>query len=298
MPLTLPMDKRCTTVETDLGRGTLYVVATPIGNRDDITLRAIKTLSAVDLVVAEDTRHTGRLLAHHGISTAQIAYHEHNETRMTPRLITQLKAGNDMALVTDAGTPGVSDPGYRLVTTALAQGLRVVPIPGVSALITALSVSGLPTDSFVFIGFLPSKKGRRLGLLESLAEDDRTLIFYESPRRIYRLVRELMSILGDRPAVLGREMTKLYEEFIRGRLSEIAGQMANRNTIKGECTLLVAGNTSKIRVPWELIHDSLADALAAADRPLSAVVKEVADEFKVSRNRIYKEALKIQSNER
>ncbi len=299
------MDKRSSDVKTDAGpdartdpgTGTLYVVATPIGNRDDITLRAIKTLAAVDLVVAEDTRHTGRLLAHHNISTAQSAYHEHNETRKTPRLIKQLKAGDDIALVTDAGTPGVSDPGYRLVTTALSEGIQVVPVPGVSALITALSVSGLPTDSFVFIGFLPPKKARRLGQIESLADDARTLIFYESPKRIHRLVRELSSILGDRPAVLGREMTKLYEEFIRGRLSEIADQLADRSTIKGECTLLVAGNTSKTQVPWELIHDSLAHALVAADRPLSAIVKEVAEEFKVSRNRVYKEALKIQSDE-
>ncbi len=294
MPLTLPTDR----VSAASGTGTLYVVATPIGNRDDITLRAIKTLAAVDLVVAEDTRHTGRLLAHHDISTAQTAYHEHNETRKTPRLITRLKAGDNMALVTDAGTPGVSDPGYRLVTTALNEGIRVVPIPGVSALITALSVSGLPTDSFVFVGFLSPKKARRLGRIESLADDDRTLIFYESPKRILRLIYELISRLGDRSAVLGREMTKLYEEFIRGRLSEIADQLAHRSTVKGECTLLVAGNQAPLRVPWKLIRASLADALAAGDRPLSAIVKEVADGFNVPRNRIYKAALKIQTDER
>ena len=215
MPLILPMDKSTTNIE----KGVLYVVATSIGHLEDITLRAIKTLAAVDLVVAEDTRHTGRLLAHHGVSTAQAAYHEHNETTKTPRLINRLKVGDAIALVTDAGTPGVSDPGYRLVTTALAEGIRVVPIPGVSALVTALSVSGLPTDSFIFIGFLPHQKVRRLDRIESLADEDRTLIFYESPRRVLGFIKELISVLGDRQAVLGREMTKLHEEFIRGELS-------------------------------------------------------------------------------
>jgi len=292
MPLTLPMDNSSITV----GTGTLYVVATPIGNRDDITLRAVKTLMAVDLVVAEDTRHTGRLLAHHEIPTAQTAYHEHNATRKTPRLINQLKTGDNLALVTDAGTPGVSDPGYRLVTTALDEGIPVIPIPGVSALITALSVSGLPTDSFVFIGFLSPKKARRTTQITDLADDPRTLIFYESPKRIHALITELASAWGNRPAVLGREMTKLYEEFIRGRLSDIADRLARRPAVKGECTLLVGGNTAKTPVPWELIHTSLADALAAGDRPLSVIVREMAGEFKVSRNRVYQEALKIQSD--
>jgi 16S rRNA (cytidine1402-2'-O)-methyltransferase len=293
MLLTLPMDKSA----ADIEKGVLYVVATPIGHLEDITLRAIKTLAAVDLVVAEDTRHTGRLLAHHGISTVQAAYHEHNETTKIPKLINQLKAGDAIALVTDAGTPGVSDPGYRLVTTALADGIRVVPIPGVSALVTALSVSGLPTDSFIFIGFLPSKKVRRLDRIESLADEDRTLIFYESPRRVLGFIQELISGLGDRQAVLGREMTKLHEEFIRGRLSEIGDQLSGRSTIKGECTLLVAGNKSKTKVPWEWVQTSLADALAISDRPLSTIVKEVAGEFKVSRNKVYKEALKIKSDD-
>ena len=291
MPLNLPTDR----TRIDTGPGTLYVVATPIGHRDDITLRAIRILADVDMVAAEDTRHTGRLFAHYKISTRLIAYHEHSEARQTPRLIDRLKAGNDIALVSDAGTPGISDPGYRLVTAALADSIPVTPIPGASALVTALSVSGLPTDSFIFIGFLPHKKTRRTERLKALADENRTLIFYESPKRILDFIKELESVLGDRPVVLGREMTKLHEEFLRGRLSEIADQLAERGTIKGECTLLVAGNKSRSSVPREVVRAALVNALTDRDRPLSATVKEVADQLSVPRNQVYKEALKIQS---
>ena len=291
MPSNLPTDR----TRIDVGPGTLYVVATPIGHRDDITLRAIRILADVDMVAAEDTRHTGRLFSHYKISTRLIAYHEHNEAGQTPRLIDRLKAGNDIALVSDAGTPGISDPGYRLVTAALADSIPVIPIPGASALVTALSVSGLPTDSFIFIGFLPHKKARRTERLKALADEDRTLIFYESPKRILDFIKELESVLGDRPVVLGREMTKLHEEFLRGRLSEIADQLAERGTIKGECTLLVAGNKSRSSVPREVVRAALGNALTDRDRPLSATVKEVADQLSVPRNQVYKEALKIQS---
>ncbi|MEA3230436.1 MAG: 16S rRNA (cytidine(1402)-2'-O)-methyltransferase [Thermodesulfobacteriota bacterium] len=291
MPSNLPTDR----TRIDTGPGTLYVVATPIGHRDDITLRAIRILADVDMVAAEDTRHTGRLLAHHKIPTRLIAYHEHNEARQTPRLIDRLKAGNDIALVSDAGTPGISDPGYRLVTAALADSIPVIPIPGASALVAALSVSGLPTDSFIFIGFLPHKKTRRTERLKTLVDENHTLVFYESPKRILVFIKELESVLGDRPAALGREMTKLHEEFLRGTLSEIAAQLAERNTIKGECTLLVAGNKSKSPVPGEAVRAALLNALTIENRPLSASVKEVADQLGVPRNRVYKEALKIQS---
>jgi len=291
MPSNLPTDR----TRIDAGPGTLYVVSTPIGHLDDITLRAIRILTDVDMVAAEDTRHTGRLFAHYKISTRLIAYHEHNEARQTPRLIDRLKAGNDIALVSDAGTPGISDPGYRLVTVALDSHIPVIPIPGASALVTALSVSGLPTDSFIFIGFLPHKKARRTERLKALADENRTLIFYESPKRILDFIKELESVLGDRPVVLGREMTKLHEEFLRGRLSEIADQLAERGTIKGECTLLVAGNKSRSSVPREVVRAALVNALTDRDRPLSATVKEVADQLSVPRNQVYKEALKIQS---
>ncbi len=291
MPSNLPTDR----TRIDAGAGTLYVVSTPIGHLDDITLRAIRILTDVDMVAAEDTRHTGRLFAHYKISTRLIAYHEHNEARQTPRLIDRLKAGNDIALVSDAGTPGISDPGYRLVTVALDSHIPVIPIPGASALVTALSVSGLPTDSFIFIGFLPHKKARRTERLKAFADEDRTLIFYESPKRILDFIKELESVLGDRPVVLGREMTKLHEEFLRGRLSEIADQLAERGTIKGECTLLVAGNKSRSSVPREVVRAALGNALTDRGRPLSATVKEVADQLSVPRNQVYKEALKIQS---
>jgi len=270
-------------------------VATPIGHRDDITIRAIRVLTDADAVVAEDTRHTGRLMAYYKISTRLIAYHEHNEARQTPRIIDQLKAGNDIALVSDAGTPGISDPGYRLVTAALANCIPVSPIPGASALVTALSVSGLPTDSFIFIGFLPRKKAQRTERLKALRAENRTLIFYESPQRLLMFVKTLESVLGDRLAVLGREMTKLHEEFLRGTLSEIADQLAERDTIKGECTLLVAGNKSRASVPEEAVRDALINALTIPKRPLSAIVKEVADQLNVSRNQVYRQALKIRS---
>lgn len=290
MPLNSPLDNSCPAT----GAGTLYVVATPIGHRDDITLRAIRTLSEVDLVAAEDTRHTGRLLAHHHISTRLIAYFEHNESEQTPRLIKRLKGGDNIALVSDAGTPGVSDPGYRLVTAALAESIPVVPIPGASALVAALSVSGLPTDSFIFIGFLNPKKARRTELLKRLALEKRTLIFYESPRRLLALMKTLESAFGDRPAVVAREITKRYEEFLRGRLSEIASQLSGREAIKGEITLLVAGNQDQPSVPWETVQAALSAAMVDPRQPLSAVVKEVAREFNVSRNRVYQEALKLQ----
>lgn len=291
MPSNLPTDKP--RLGTD--PGTLFVVATPIGHREDITLRAMKILSEVDMIAAEDTRHTGRLLVHHKISTRLIAYHEHNEARQTPKLIKRLKAGHDLALVSDAGTPGISDPGYRLVTAALNENIPMIPIPGPSAPITALCVSGLPTDSFVFIGFLPHKKTQRAERLKGLESENRTLIFYESPQRLLDLIEELEENLGDRPAVLGREMTKLHEEFLRGTLSEIAHQLAEKSTIKGECTLLVAGNKLKSPIPGRAVRDALVSALTNRDRPLSVVVKEVANQIGASRNQVYEEALKIQA---
>ena len=221
--------------------GALYVVATPIGNRDDITIRALNILGQVDLVAAEDTRHTGRLLAHHNIKCRMISFHEHNERERTPDLINRLKAGSSVALVSNAGTPSVSDPGYRLVKETIDSDIRVIPIPGVSAAITALCVAGMPTDSFVFVGFPAKKKARRLNQLNDLAGVHRTIVFYESPRRISTFLEEIIDIMGDRYGVLAREMTKLHEEFIRGLLSEILSSLNARPAIKGECTLLVTG---------------------------------------------------------
>ena len=198
--------------------GKLYVVATPIGNKDDITLRALRVLGEVDFVAAEDTRHTGRFLAHHKIKSRLISYHEHNEAERTPDLIKKLMDGSSIAVVSNAGTPSVSDPGYRLVKTAIDSGIMVIPIPGVSATITALSAAGLPIDSFIFMGFPARKKGKRLKQLSGLANENKTIVFYESPRRILNLIEEIIIIMGDRYGVLSREMTKLHEEFLRGNL--------------------------------------------------------------------------------
>ena len=202
--------------------GTLYLVATPIGNLEDITHRAVRLLGEVDLVACEDTRHTRKLLNHYGINTRTISYHEHNERERAVELLKSLKAGLDVALVSDAGTPAISDPGFRLARLAIENGVRVVPVPGASALITALVASGLPTDEFFFGGFLPARSGARRARLQELASISATLIFYEAPHRIAATLRDAHEILGEREAVVARELTKLHEEIARGRLSELA----------------------------------------------------------------------------
>jgi 16S rRNA (cytidine1402-2'-O)-methyltransferase len=279
--------------ETVTHPGTLYVVATPIGNRDDITLRALNILRAVDLIAAQDTRKTRRFLELHAIKSSLISYHEHNEAERTPQLIAKLKRGISIALVSNAGTPTVSDPGYRLITATLACNLNVMPIPGVSAATAALSVAGLPTDSFVFLGFAAKKKTKRLQQLNDLASEPRTLIFYESPRRILSLLGQIKDAMGDRHVVFAREMTKLHEEFLRGRLSEIAIQLKGRAKIKGECTLLVAGCDSGNSINWDAIRAEIQNSFAAEDKHVSEVVRDIAQKFKLPKNKIYEEALKI-----
>jgi 16S rRNA (cytidine1402-2'-O)-methyltransferase len=221
--------------------GTLYIVATPLGNLEDITFRAVRTLKEVDLIAAEDTRHSKKLLVHYGITTPTIACHEHNETAKAQDLIQRLENGADIALISDAGTPLISDPGYRLVSLAQEKNLCIVPVPGCSAAITGLSASGLPTDSFIFLGFAPRKQGRLNSFLNEAAHHKATLIFYESPRRIVRLISSALAALGDRRACLARELTKQYEEFIRGPLSSILSTLETRENIKGECVLFITG---------------------------------------------------------
>ncbi len=228
----------------DLTKGTLYVVSTPIGNREDITLRALRILKEVDLIAAEDTRHTGLLLKHFGIQTPLSSYFEGNELRKREVILSGLKRGDRVALVSDAGTPGISDPGFRLIQLAVENQIPVVPIPGPSAVITALSVSGLPTDAFLFKGFLPHKSARRRGLLEQLENARETIILYESPHRIVETLKDIQDILGDREIVLARELTKMYEEILRGRVSEIHSRIAGR-AIKGEITLVISGKTRR-----------------------------------------------------
>jgi 16S rRNA (cytidine1402-2'-O)-methyltransferase len=225
-------------------KGILYIVSTPIGNREDITLRALRILKEVELIAAEDTRHTGLLLRHFGIQTPLTSYFEGNELKKRDFILSRLKKGVRVALVSDAGTPGISDPGFRLVQMAIENQIPIVPIPGPSAGTTALSVSGLPTDAFLFKGFLPHKSKKRRGMLEQLEEVRETIIFYESPHRIIETLKDISDILGDREMVLARELTKIYEEVLRGRVSEIQNQIIGRK-IKGEITLVISGKTRK-----------------------------------------------------
>lgn len=223
-------------------QGLLYVVSTPIGNMEDITLRALRILGEVDLIAAEDTRNTGLLLKHHQIQKPLTSYFEGNESKKKWFLLAKLKEGQRIALVSDAGTPGVSDPGFRLIQAAIQDGFPVVPVPGPSAVITALSVSGLPTDAFYFKGFLPHKSKKRKDLLQLLEDVKETLIFYESPHRISETLKNILEILGDREMALTRELTKVYEEIFRGKVSEIQKQIGERK-LKGEITLVISGKT-------------------------------------------------------
>lgn len=225
--------------------GMLYVVATPIGNLEDITLRALRILGSVDLIAAEDTRHTRKLLTHHGISRPLISYHDYNKVRQAPHLLAHLQQRRSVALVTDAGTPGISDPAYYLLQTVLPHEIPVVPIPGPTAAIAALSVAGLPTDRFVFEGFLPIKSGRRQQRLQLLRDEPRTMVLYESPHRLVRLLQEIVTHMGpERRVVVARELTKRFEEIIRGTASEVLDTLQNR-TVRGECTVLIAGRSTR-----------------------------------------------------
>ncbi len=235
----------------DPEKGGLYVVATPIGNLEDITLRALRILKEVDLIAAEDTRHTGLLLKHFGIETPLTSYFQGNELKKKEYILSRLKEGHPVALVSDAGTPGISDPGFRLIQAAIQNQIPVVPIPGPSAVIAALSVAGLPTDAFLFKGFLPHKSKKRRDLLSELEGARETLIFYESPHRITETLQEVFDILGDREIVLTRELTKVYEEILRGRVSEIRDQIGERK-LKGEITLLISGKTHRKKNDGEI----------------------------------------------
>ena len=274
-------------------RGVLYVVATPIGNRDDITLRALDILRSVDLVAAEDTRKSGRFLSHHGIKKSLISYHELNEIQRAPQLIGKLLDGTSIALISNAGTPAVSDPGFRLIAAAVEKKIKVAPIPGVSAATAAISVSGLPTDSYMFVGFAPKKKGRRITFLTALGDPSCSLIFYESPKRIHSLLQDIIACMGDRKAVLAREMTKLHEEFIRGRLSQILETISARPVVKGECTLLVAGSDSIEKPDIESIQTELKKALDKKTGSLSEIARTFAQKYDLPKKTVYDLALVV-----
>jgi 16S rRNA (cytidine1402-2'-O)-methyltransferase len=227
--------------ESHASTGTLYVVATPLGNLEDVTLRALRVLREVSLVACEDTRHTRKLLAAHGIATPTTSYFEHNERFKGEQILEALRAGRDVALVSDAGTPAISDPGERLVRDARAAGIPVVPVPGPSAATAALSVCGLATARFLFIGFLPAKPGARRKALEALASERPTLVFFESPVRVVESLSDMIAAFGDRDAFLCREATKLHEECVRSALSSLRERLAARDGVKGEIVLVVAG---------------------------------------------------------
>jgi 16S rRNA (cytidine1402-2'-O)-methyltransferase len=238
--------------------GNLYLVATPIGNLEDITLRALRILrEEVQIIACEDTRQTQKLLTHFTIRKPLISYHEHNETAQTAQILEALSRGESVALVSDAGTPLVSDPGYRVVTSAIANGYSVIPIPGASAVLAALGGSGLPTDSFRFIGFLPHKSGSRRKALEALGGDSSTVIAYESPHRILESLGDISEILGERQIVLARELTKIHEEFLRGTADSIRRKLEARGTPKGEITLVIGRGSEKAEI---------ADVKAEVDR--------------------------------
>jgi len=262
--------------ETPPGGGTLFVVATPLGNLEDLTLRALRVLREVPLVACEDTRRTQALLRAHGIESRTTSYFEHNERWKGERILSELRAGHDVALVSDAGTPGISDPGYRLVRDARAEGLRVLPVPGPSAAVAALSVSGLPTDRFLFVGFLPPRSGQRRRALEALAAERPTLVLYESPQRVVGMLGEMLEAFGDREAFLCREATKLHEEYRRGRLSGLREALAAREAVKGEIVLVVAGAPAEPAEDAEQDPVALYRALAADGRTRREAVKEAA----------------------
>lgn len=227
--------------EAGVAPGVLYLVATPIGNMEDLTLRAIRVLGEVDLIAAEDTRRTRVLLSRHDVTTPVTSYHEHNERSKAAQLVGGLRQGKAIAVVSDAGTPGISDPAYRLVSLAVSEGLKVVPVPGASSVLAALTASGLPTDRFVFEGFLPWKKGARAARLRDLCAERRTVVLFESPRRMLRLLDELMDACADRKVAIARELTKRFEEILRGTVAEVRQALAGRTSLKGEFVVVLEG---------------------------------------------------------
>lgn len=273
--------------------GTLYVVGTPIGNLEDMTFRAVRILQAADLIAAEDTRHTGKLLQHFQITTPQVSYHEHNRQQRLPELLHQLQGGKAIALVTDAGIPGISDPGYELVKACAEVGILVIPIPGASAGVTALSASGLQSDRFVFEGFLPGKRQERQTRLEALATEARTLIFYEAPHRLRSTLQDLAERFGqERRLVLARELTKLHEEFWRGALGEAIAHYTQQEP-KGEFTLIVEGTSIKTPVLSEDALKAELQQLLASGISRPDATRQLAQLTKLPRRQLYQLALAI-----
>ena len=278
------------------GAGTLYLVGTPIGNMEDITLRALRILKEVDLVACEDTRHTVQLLDHYGIEKTTVSYHEHNELTRAAELIVWLEQGESIAMVSDAGMPGVSDPGYRLIALAVRHHIKVVPIPGASAFLSALVASGLATDSFRFSGFLPSKQGARRTALEAIRNSPRTQIFYEAPHRIVEALQDVVELLGSlRHVVVAREVTKLHEEFLRGHAEDVLATLQKRGDVKGEITLLIgkADGAETAVAPPKNIGQRVRELMKADALDEKAALKQAAKEFGVSKSEAYRELQRV-----
>jgi 16S rRNA (cytidine1402-2'-O)-methyltransferase len=278
--------------EPTKGSGTLYVVATPIGNLEDITLRALRTLKEVDLIAAEDTRHTRKLLTHYGIATPTISYYKEKELERAAAIITKLHDGQNIALVSDAGTPGISDPGSVLVKKASALNIKVEPIPGPSSLTAALSVSGIHDNTFVFLGFAPSRKKHRQDLLHSLAPERRTLVFFEAPHRLHSFFQDCLDLLGDRNIFWCRELTKKHEELALGSLSQILQDLHTRK-VKGESVLIIAGAEAETDIPDTKIVELLSAYKKTGKLSLKDAVRKITCEHKLSRSTVYRQALKI-----
>jgi 16S rRNA (cytidine1402-2'-O)-methyltransferase len=272
----------------------LYLVATPIGNLEDITLRAVRLLKEVDLVACEDTRQTQKLLNHYGIVTRTISYHEHNEMTRAAELVKEMQEGASVALVTDAGMPGISDPGYRLISLAIRHHVPVVPIPGASAFLAALVASGLPTDSFRFSGFLPAKRGERRAALEGIRTSPRTQVFYEAPHRIVEALADICEVLGSaRHVVIAREVTKLHEEFLRGRAGEVLETLKARDGVKGEITLLIGkaeeADSAASAALGVSVRQRVEQIMMEEKVDEKAALKKVAKERGISKSEAYRE---------
>ena len=278
----------------------LYLVATPIGNLEDITLRALRILKEVDAIACEDTRQTRKLLNHFAIATRTTSYHEHNEMTKSAELVKEMQEGASVALVTDAGMPGISDPGYRLITLAIRHQVPVVPVPGASAFLAALVASGLPTDSFRFSGFLPAKRGERREALEAVKTSPRTQVFYEAPHRIVETLTDVVEVLGEsRHVVVAREVTKLHEEFLRGRAGEVLVNLKAREAVKGEITLLIgkadedasraAGHVGTAALGRQTVRQRVEQIMAEEKIDGKAALKKVAKERGVSKSEAYRE---------
>jgi 16S rRNA (cytidine1402-2'-O)-methyltransferase len=281
------------TMDERTKKGALYVVATPIGNLEDITYRAVRVLREADLIACEDTRHTAKLLDHYGVDKPTVSYHEHNEATRAEELVARMEQGVNVAQVSDAGMPGISDPGYRVIKLAIERGIPVVPVPGPSALVAALAASGLPTDSFQFLGFLPAKSGQRRTLLETLRNAQNTIVLYEAPHRIVEAIKDIVQILGaERPVVLARELTKLHEEFIRGTAGEVLARAQAQN-LKGEITLLIGKSGGVEQTTKRDMAARLQEIMQEQQIDENVALKMLAKEQGISKSEAYRELQRI-----